>query len=40
MQLKESFEGMKVIVPGKTLNDVSKILTGGVEDEIRLYMHP
>ena len=38
VQLKESFEGMKVIVPGKTLNDVSKILTGGVEDEIRLYV--
>ena len=38
VQLKESFESMKVIVPGKTLNDISKILTGGTEDEIRLYV--
>ena len=38
VELKESFEGMKVIVPGKTLNEISKILTGGVDDEIRLYV--
>ena len=38
VQLKESFDGMKVIVPGKTLNDVSKILTGGAEDEVHLYV--
>lgn len=38
VQLKDNFDGMKVIVPGKTLNDVSRILTGGVEDEIRLYV--
>lgn len=38
VELKESFEGMKVIVPGKTLNEISKILTGGAEDEIRLYV--
>lgn len=38
VELKESFEGMKVIVPGKTLNEISKILTGGVEDEIKLYV--
>lgn len=38
VQLKESFDGMKVIVPGKTLSEVSKILIGGVEDEIRLYV--
>ena len=38
VELKESFEGMKVIVPGKTLNEISKILTGGVNDEIRLYV--
>jgi DNA polymerase-3 subunit beta len=29
---------MKVIVPGKTLNDISKVLTGGAEDEIHLYV--
>lgn len=38
VQLKESFDGMKVIIPGKTLNEVSKILTGDAEDEIRLYV--
>lgn len=38
VQLKESYEGMKVIVPGKTLNDISKILTGGAEDEILIYI--
>lgn len=38
VQLKESYDSLKVIVPGKSLNDVSKILTGGAEDEIRLYV--
>ncbi len=38
VELKESFDSMKVIVPGKTLNEVSKILTGGAEDEVRLYV--
>ncbi|MDE5863957.1 MAG: DNA polymerase III subunit beta [Lachnospiraceae bacterium] len=38
VQLKESYESMKAIVPGKTLNDISKILTGGVEDEIHIYL--
>lgn len=38
VQLKESFDNMKVIVPGKTLNEISKIISGGVDDEIRLYM--
>lgn len=36
--LKQSYDNMKVIVPGKTLNDVSKILNGDAEDEIRLYV--
>lgn len=38
VELKESYEDMKVIVPGKTLNDISKILTGGIEDEILIYV--
>ena len=38
VELKDSFEGMKVIVPGKTLNEISKVLTGGAEDEIRLFV--
>lgn len=38
VSLKESYDGIKVIVPGKTLNDISKILTGGAEDEICIYV--
>lgn len=38
VELKESFDSMKVIVPGKTLNDISKILTGDAEEEVRLYV--
>lgn len=38
VQLKESFDGMKVIVPGKALNEISKILTGGPEDDIQIYV--
>lgn len=35
--LKEQHEGIKVVVPGKTLNDVSKILDGGVDDYVDIY---
>ncbi|MDO5154325.1 MAG: DNA polymerase III subunit beta [Eubacteriales bacterium] len=35
--LKENYENMKVIVPGKTLIEISKIITGGVDDEVRIY---
>lgn len=38
VELKESYDGFKVIVPGKTLNDISKILTDGTEDEIQIYV--
>lgn len=38
VQLKQSYDNMKVIIPGKTLNDISKILNGGVEDELNLYV--
>ncbi len=38
LQLKESYDSMKVIVPGKALNEVSKILSGGPEDEVRIYV--
>jgi len=36
IQLKESYDHIKVVIPGKTLNEVSKILTGGAEDEITI----
>lgn len=37
MQLKESYDDIKVVIPGKTLSEVSKILTGGIEDEVRIF---
>ena len=37
IELKEEYMPIKVIVPGKTLNEVSKILTGGAEDYMNLY---
>ena len=36
IQLKESFAPIRVTVPGKTLNDVSKILQGDAEAEVTL----
>ena len=35
--LKNSFETTKVIVPGKTLNEISKILSGEIEDDVRIF---
>lgn len=35
--LKEAYESIKVVVPGKTLSEVSKILTGSTEDEVRIF---
>ena len=37
IELKDSYEDQKVIVPGKTLNEISKILSGGMEDEVKLF---
>ena len=34
IQLKESYAHKKVIVPGKTLNEVSKILPGGADSDV------
>ena len=36
--LSESFGNIKVIVPGKTLIEITKILNGGVEDEVNVYV--
>ena len=35
--LKEDYTSTKVIVPGKTLNEISKILSGELENEVRIY---
>lgn len=37
IELKESYNPIKVVVPGKTLNEVSKILSGGVDDNVQLF---
>lgn len=37
IELKESYSDKKVIVPGKTLNEISKILSGETEDIVKIY---
>ena len=37
VELKDFYEPIKVVVPGKTLNDVSKILSGEVDKEVTLF---
>ena len=37
MELKEDYGNFKVLVPGKSLNEISKILNGGVDDEVNIY---
>ena len=37
IKLKDNFGNIKVIVPGKTLIEISKILSGEMSDEISLY---
>ncbi|MSS62967.1 DNA polymerase III subunit beta [Velocimicrobium porci] len=37
IQLKEEYNHIKVIVPGKTLNEISKILSGEIEDEVKIF---
>ena len=37
LELKDEYSEGKVIIPGKTLNEISKILTGGVDDEVLIY---
>ena len=38
VQLKDHYEDRKVIVPGKTLNEISKILSGELEDMVDIYL--
>ena len=37
VELKENFGNIKVVVPGKTLNEISKILSGEVEDQVKIF---
>lgn len=38
IELKENYAHKKVVVPGKTLQEVSKILPGSVEDEVKIFL--
>lgn len=37
IELKESYDSYKVVVPGKTLTEISKILSGETEDMVHIY---
>lgn len=37
IELKENYPDHKVIVPGKSLQEISKILSGETEDEVRIF---
>ena len=37
IELKDSYPDRKVVVPGKTLNEISKILSGEMDDQIDIY---
>ncbi len=37
MELKNNYQNHKVVVPGKTLNELSKILSGDIEEPVSIY---
>ena len=37
IELKDNYPSRKVVVPGKTLNEISKILSGEVEDQVKIF---
>jgi DNA polymerase-3 subunit beta len=38
IELKDHYDNKKVVVPGKTLNEISKILPGSVDDDVSIYI--
>ena len=38
IELKNNYDHKKVVVPGKTLQEVSKILPGSAEDEVQIFL--
>ena len=40
IELKNSYNAKKVVVPGKTLNEVSKILPGGADSDVSIFFTP
>ncbi len=39
MPLKKDYSDRKVVVPGKTLNEISKILSGEMDDVVSIFFH-
>ena len=37
IELKEEYSDIKVVVPGKTLSEISKILSGEIDDQVSIY---
>ena len=37
IELKDDYDPIKVVVPGKTLNEISKILTGEADKDVTIY---
>lgn len=37
IELKENYADRKVVVPGKTLNEISKILSGEMDDQVNIF---
>lgn len=40
VELKEKYANCSFIVPGKALNEISKVITGELEDEVNIYYTP
>ncbi|MDO4293420.1 MAG: DNA polymerase III subunit beta [Eubacteriales bacterium] len=40
IQLKNSYEPKKVVIPGKTLNEISKILSGETDKDVSIFFTP
>ena len=40
MDLRDSYPEKKVIVPGKSLKELAKIITGGAEDDVEIIFNP
>lgn len=38
VQLKNVYDDKEAIIPGKTLNEISKILNGGAEDDVNIFI--
>ena len=37
MPLKKNYSDRKIVVPGKTLSEISKILSGEIDDQVSIY---